>query len=353
MQQDNKFINKRNFTYEDLKLIEDHAKKYDSTPDKKNFLKSITPYEQKLVLLQSKNPYEVLMYLDELDMKNSRLVLSNLEVNEIVRIINMFTSEDKKRFYSTFSDLELVNQFIVYDNNASEHIEDLDIERKVDLLNSSDRHTLEATSKVYDSIQEEEKTIVVHNVTNTDGVLALNETTNYVADKQDLEVQEKSNETKDIKEESEKNKQESLNKEQEKEIEEELDKEKEEEAENKETEEKDKNEEIEYKNQPEVEETILKEFIMSRKEQYKDILPDFKDVLNFSFSMLSADIQNKIISDYEESKINKEDQLLEHEITPKLDEFRKVSSDCEQELINSIMEKVEEKQLKNDDVKTL
>lgn len=347
MYQNNKFINKNEFSYKDLKSIGEHARKYDSTSDKKNFLKNITPYEQKLVLLQSKNPYEVLMYLDELDMKNSRLVLSNLTSDEIIKIIDMFTSENKKDFYTKFSDLELVNQFMVYDKNALEHIEDLNIERKIGLLNSSDEKTLEATYKVYDSLGKKEKSVVIESVTSADGISALNEATDYKEDKQELENEEKINENNETTEKTDKNK-------------DEIDKKGEtEEAENIAKEE----EKVEIY---EVEESIINEFMMSKMDYYKTIIPELNDVLEISFALLSDEIKERIINDYEASKSNKKEELeeelpsvdvneenLEHEITPKSGEFHTAVHNCEQELINSVLENINQYQVENENKKTL
>ena len=196
MYQENKLINKNEFSYEDLKLMEEHAKKYDMVSDKKNFLKSITPYEQKLVLLHTTDPYEVLNYLDELDLKNSRIILSNLEYHEISKIIGLLNSDDKKRFYATFSDLDLVNKFIAYDKNASDHIENLTLDRKVEILNSTDSKTEEAATKIYDSINEEDKEVVVESVSSVEAKVALD---NVVSSDESHEI---NNEETNIKEEA-------------------------------------------------------------------------------------------------------------------------------------------------------
>ena len=341
MYPNNKFINKNEFTYDELKKIEDHAKQYDLVSDKKTFLKEITPYEQKIVLLESKNPYEVLMYLDELDMKNSRLVLNNLETYEIINIINMFTSEDKKNFYTKFSDLELVNQFIVYDKNASSHIEDLNIERKIELLNNSDEHTLEATSKVYDSLQEEEKLEVVQSITSAEGSLALSEATDYKEEQQEIKVQDQ--EIKNELNEIEKNQLE-----------------KEEEIKNQDQEQKEEVQKLEIKE--EEKESIMNEFLLSRIEYYKNIIPELKDMANISFALLSEDIKQGILMDYEKSKLNQEkkpkeiqeeQKSLEQDITSKSEEFHNAATVCEQELINSLLENFKENTDENEEKKTL
>ena len=94
-----------------LKQLELHAKKYDSAPNKKEFLKNVCAYEQKIILLNSKNPYEVLNYMQELDLKSSKLVLEELSYEEIKRLLELFTSEHKKMFYNSFSSLELVKAY--------------------------------------------------------------------------------------------------------------------------------------------------------------------------------------------------------------------------------------------------
>jgi len=160
-------------SYEYLKRLEEHSKLYDFVSDKKSFLRSIIPYEQKLVLLNSSDPYEVLNYLDELDNKATRKILNELTYDEIKKVISLFNSEDKKAFYSHYSDLDLVNQFIVHDKNASEYIDDLTFNRKVDLIDSSNSKTIEAASKVYETMSEEQQDIVSDFVTESSAVSTL------------------------------------------------------------------------------------------------------------------------------------------------------------------------------------
>lgn len=140
-----------------IKRMEEHARLYDTAYDKKEFLKNVSIYEQKIILMNSTKPYDVLNYLDELDLKSSRLLLEELTDDEIKSIIALFSSEDKKKFYATFSDLSLVNQFIVQDKNSSEHIQNLSFERKVELIDSSDKKTKEATSVIYESMPYQER----------------------------------------------------------------------------------------------------------------------------------------------------------------------------------------------------
>jgi len=177
MQQENMIKNEKEISYDVLKLIQDHAKKYDEAIDKKEFLKNVSAYEQKLILLNSKDPYEVLNYLDELDLKSSRLILSELTYEEISKILELFTTENKQQFYTTFSDLSLVNQFIIQDKKSLDYIENLSIDRKIKLLDSSDSTTVLATAKIYESIPETERELVAQSLSTADGISALNEVT--------------------------------------------------------------------------------------------------------------------------------------------------------------------------------
>lgn len=189
-------IKENEFNYAELLQMNEHAKKYDTAEDKKYFLKNISPYEQKLVLLESKNPYEVLKYLEELDLPNTKLILNELNIEEILNISELFTSEDKQNFYNNYSELELVNQFIVNDKNAEQYIAGLNTERKIELLNSSDSKTIEASSKVYESISDEEKSDVIQNITTADGSVALNNVGSYNEDisNENISVEQTSNE---------------------------------------------------------------------------------------------------------------------------------------------------------------
>lgn len=169
---------------ESINSIKEHALLYDTAYDKKDFLKNVSPYEQKIILMNSSRPYEVLNYLDELDLKGTRVLLEQLNYDEIKHIISLFTGEDKKKFYANFSDLSLVNQFIVQDRNASDHVEDLSFERKVEILDSSDKETEVATSAIYESMSAEERVSAAEKVTDVDASYTL-EGTNIYSDTQD------------------------------------------------------------------------------------------------------------------------------------------------------------------------
>lgn len=169
----------KNIDFETIKQIREHANLYDSAYDKKEFLKNVSVHEQKIILMNSGKPYEVLSYLDELDLKSSRLLLEELNYDEIKHIISLFSAEDKKRFYATFSDLSLVNQFISQDKNSQQHVQNLSFERKVDLIDSSDKQTQVATSVIYESMPLEERVSAVEKVTDVDAMYALEGTDAY------------------------------------------------------------------------------------------------------------------------------------------------------------------------------
>ena len=76
--------------YKVLNQINDHALKYDSFHDKNEFLKNKCAYEQKLIILNTIRPYDVLNYLNDLDLESSRLVLSELTNLEIKKIVGLF-----------------------------------------------------------------------------------------------------------------------------------------------------------------------------------------------------------------------------------------------------------------------
>lgn len=181
--------------YNVIKRIEEHAKNYEQVSDKKEFLKNVSAYEQKCILLNSKRPYDVLMYLDELDLQSSRLVISELTYEEISKILELFTSEDKKNFYKSFSDLSLVNEFIKYDNNSSEHIKTLSFDRKVDILESTNKDTVQSSSKLYESMSSEEKTKAVELVTDVHASSVLID----IADNNDKNLDKDNNLFKEIK----------------------------------------------------------------------------------------------------------------------------------------------------------
>ena len=162
-----------------MKKIREHANLYDSSYDKKEFLKNVSVHEQKIILMNSSKPYEVLNYLDELDLKSSRLLLEELNYDEIKHIISLFSAEDKKRFYATFSDLSLVNQFISQDKNSHVYVQNLSFDRKLDLIDSSDKQTEVATSVIYESMPYEERVSAAEKVTDVNASYTLESTAVY------------------------------------------------------------------------------------------------------------------------------------------------------------------------------
>jgi len=72
---DDRRIKEAEFNYEELIKLKEHAKQYKFVSDKKSFLKSITPFEQKIILLNSQKPYEVLSYIEDFDSKNTNLLI--------------------------------------------------------------------------------------------------------------------------------------------------------------------------------------------------------------------------------------------------------------------------------------
>ena len=246
--------------YDLIKKIEMHARNYETEPDKKNFLRSVCAYEQKYILMNSNRPYEVLKYLDELDLKSSRLILDELNYIEIKKLLNLFTDEDKEDFYNTFSDLSLVNQFITKDKNATEHLKELPVARKVDILNSSNTDTIEATTVVYESIPPKAREKVADSLTNVEAVTALNQTSTYKEDKVVNEIKEShTNEVINEKQMSELTNEEIKN-ELEKEFEEKLN-----------------DQHLKELRDDEINK-IKREFFMEKLQNYMETMPEFKDL---------------------------------------------------------------------------
>jgi len=190
MDYNNIIKNENEISYEYLNRIKEHAKNYDYSPNKKEFLRSVSPYEQKLILLTCKKPYDALIFLNELNLKETKEILNELNYEEIHQILERFSLEDKRSFYENFSYLNLVNDFITHDKDATEIIEPLTNERKIDLLNSSDKSTIEASSKIYESIPEDQRDIVAESVTTLNGSAALSEAVSLEETHESQELQE-------------------------------------------------------------------------------------------------------------------------------------------------------------------
>lgn len=289
MGQENIVRDEKQIDYKVLKQIQDHAKKYEYANDKKDFLRKVSAFEHKLILLNSTEPYEVLSYLDELDLKSSRLVLSELTNEEVKSILDKFTSEDKKSFYNHFSDLELVNQFIMNDKNAKEHLEEVSFKRKVEILDSSSKETIESSSKVYDSMTPRQKELADDHLTNVDSITALTNTAEY---QKHVEITEKIKENTDNKqnEELKEIENQELKEQQKEELKEE---------EKKETEKKEIKEELK--------DEAMKEFYKNRIEFYKQNNLEFKnydDTLLNDYLNLPQELKLIVDSDYENFKLN-------------------------------------------------
>lgn len=278
----NELNSKKFIDSETMKKIREHASLYDSTYDKKEFLKKVSVHEQKIILMNSSKPYEVLNYLDELDLKSSRLLLEELNFEEIKHIISLFSAEDKKRFYATFSDLSLVNQFIVQDKYSSTHVQNLSFERKVDLIDSSDNQTQVATSVIYESMPYEERVSAVEKVTDVDAMNVLEGTEAYST----VQLQETHDNVEQQVEQSEQAQEQSQNQQEEQvqeenaqeKLQEKLPEEKEEQKEKEEAEEKLQEKNDEEKN---IEEQIAKEVAQEVSfEIVSDILEEFQQERN-------------------------------------------------------------------------
>ena len=326
------------YNYSDLQQMQEKAQKIDYEMDKKNFLSKMNPLEQKMALFYSKKPYDIISYLDSLNYKETNEMLNELTTEEIVKLLEQFTAEDKRNFYSTFSNSTLVNKFIANDKQAFNHVDVLDLERKIELLDSSKVSTTQATEKIYESLSSEEKVEVEAKITSIEGSLVVDKVIessednleNTVVEEQELQetkIEEKEPPKEEIREEKE------LPKEEEKQEEKELPKE-------------------------EVQDEKFKEindFFKTRLEQYKMQNPNFKniDITNPNlFSSLSDELKEIVINDFnslteeQKNKLNKENLL---------NEFQKSKEDCESEIINNA-KKVElesKEEVVNDFVKTL
>ncbi len=279
-----------------IRKIEEHARKYNDATDKKDFLRNVCAYEQKVILMNSTNPYEVLNYLDELDIESSRLILDELAYDEISKIISLFTSEDKEKFYSNFSNLELVNQFIMQDKNSLEYVSDLSIPRKVELIDSSNSETVLASSILYESIPENERQQVSDSLTNADAVSALSKTSAY---KEDTIINElKSEQSEDIVDNKTITEQY---------VEEILEEEFDEKLE----------EQLREKIIDDEKLVAIKLFFMDRIKYYKENVEEFKNIdidKEDVFESLPPELRAIIDKDFELSKEDKEEEKIDDEI---------------------------------------
>lgn len=322
-------MNQKYYNYNDLAQMQEKAKKIDYESDKKTFLKAMNPLEQKMALFFSRRPYAIINYLDSLNNNETNIMLNELTNEEISKLLEQFTSEDKNNFYSTFSNSNLVNKFIANDKQAFTHVDELDLERKIELLDSSKVATKKATEEIYNSLSSKEKVAVEEKITSTEGSLVVDNVIESSEDNlenvvvEEQELQETKNDEQELQEI--------------------------------------KNEEPEEK--PEEQEEVQKEqskeinnFLKNRLEQYKKQNPKFKDIDITDpniFSLLSDELKEIVTNDFnslteeQKNKLNREEDLL--------NEFQKSKEDCESEIINNA-KKVElesKEEVVNDFVKTL
>ena len=335
-------MNEKYYNYNDLEQMQEKAKKIDSEPDKKNFLKTLTPLEQKMALFYSKRPYDIINYLDTLNSKETNIMLNELNDEEISKLLEQFTAEDKKSFYRTFSNSILVNKFISNDKQAFTHVDELDLERKIELLDSSKVATEKATEKIYDSLSTDEKKEVETKITSTEGSLVvdkviesdennLENTMEEVLEEQDVKLQQQEEQNEETQEEKSEEKEQQENQEEQKE---------------------------------EIQEEKFKEinnFLKSRLEYYKQQNPKFNDIDIATpnlFDSLSEELKEIVNNDFNLLTNEQKDKLNNTEDKENLlNEFQKSKEDCESEIINNIKQinKVNEEELTNEQsyVKTI
>ena len=302
-------MNEKYYNYNDLEQMQEKAKKIDSESDKKNFLREMNPLEQKMALFSTKRPYDIINYLNSFDYKETNMMLNELTNEEILQLLELFTAEDKKNFYSTFSNSMLVNKFIANDKQAFTHVDELDLERKIELLDSSKKDTQEASKEIYNSLSVDEKELVEDKITTLEGSLAIE----------------------NIIQTSENNVENDLIVEAEKLQEPEIVKEELQQEEQQESKEKEKPKDVQEEQLQE-----MNEFLKSRLEHYKKENPEFEtiDINNPNlFISLSDKLKEFVINDFNLIKKEQKNKLDQQDL---LQEFQKSKENCEIEIINSI-----------------
>lgn len=310
-------MSEKYYNYNDLEQMKEKAKKIDYEPDKKSFLRAMNPLEQKMALFYSRKPYDIINYLGDLNNKDTDMMLDELTNEEISKLLEQFTAEDKEHFYSNFSNSILVNKFIANDKQAFNHVDKLDLERKIELLDSSKVSTTKATETIYDSLSTNEKVEVESKITSTEGSIVIDNIIEY--NENNLENNVEAIEELDIVKENEQKIQP-----------EEIEDEKEQKEEK--VEEKEEFKEDKFKQ--------INEFLKVKMEQYKQQNPKFKDI-NLDnpdlFNSLSDDLKEIVVNDfdlfvkYKKNKIKQPEDIL--------NEFQKSKEECESELINNVVEK--------------
>lgn len=334
-------MSEKYYNYNDLEQMQEKAKKIDYETDKKNFLRTMSPLEQKMALFYSRRPYDIINYLDSLNYKETNMMLNELTNEEISKLLEQFTAEDKKNFYSTFSNSVLVNKFIANDKQAFTHIDDLNLERKIELLDSSKVSTKKATEEIYDSLSSEEKIEVESKITSTEGSLMVDNL---------MEIEENQLENGLLEEiPSEQtlvNEQELQNEEFEEKIQEEREERKEEKQE--------KKEEIQAEKFKDI-----NNFLKIRFEQYKQQNPKFKDVDQANpdlFNSLSDELKEIVTNDFNMLTLEQKEEIKNADDI--LSRFKKSKEVCETEIINRMMNeeiKIQEEMINepNEHVKTI
>jgi len=318
-------MSEKYYNYNDLQQMQENAKRFDYEIDKKSFLKSMNPLEQKMVLFYSKRPYDVFNYLDSLNNEQTNIMLSELTNEEISKLIDQFTAEDKKSFYSSFSNTILVNRFIANDKNSFVHIDELDLERKIELLDSSKVNTQVATQEIYNTLTTQEKQKVETKITSTEGSLVVDN----VIDNSKLDSEDEITEDMEMQEFK-------LN-------EQELRNEEFKDENQKETNQKEKQpEEQELQNEEFKQEksTEINDFLKSKLREYKEKNPKFNNLdisVSNLFDALSDELKAIVINDFnlflEEQKNKLSNKESQQDV---LNEFQKSKEDCETEIINNV-----------------
>lgn len=317
-------MDERKIDYSVLQLIKEHSKKYESAFDKKEFLRGICAFEQKFILLNSSNPYDVLLNLEQLDIKSSKLVLDELDYSDVSKILQLFNMEQKKDFYKHFTNLGLVNKFIIIDRQSEEYIDGLSFNRKVELIDSSKNSTSLATEKVYESIPKEKREQVMDMLTSSNGVSALSSTTAYQAETSNNNEQTSEQETSD-----------------------ESDDQTPQNNENNEENQIQSKKETENKLDTEQFNKIINEFLRQNIDLYKEKYPELKEIDLSSediYSLLSPELQLIIKNEFgnQENKQVKEDiksQVSNEETNAQINSEQTIRKELTQEQYKDYLEK--------------
>lgn len=332
-------MNQNYYSYEDIIKMQEHAKKYSGESDKRNFLKEVSIVEQKMVLLSNQRPYEVLIYLDSLNNKETNKMLNELTNEEISNIILLFTDDDKKNFYSNFSQTSLVNRFIAMDKNAFQHIEHLELDRKIELLDSSKSYTENASKKLYESISEDDKQYVSDSLTTAEASVVLdNVSSDFELNNEISNIEEKQEEFENKEMLIEKPEPAQKEQPQEQQVLEENPK--------LDNELKEMNDFLKTKLQHYIEnDPRFKDLDINNPKLYESLTPELRDVVDNDFNQLKNENKNPVLAENSDDK-NIEDQ-------EKLNSFNELKSACENEVIEQVKAIAQEKMVAEESVKTM